>query len=561
MKKAMNQSKLNLILNGISITALLLVVLLVMVYSSINSKVNRANEDRFGLTYNANRFMNGSAYLTNEVRAYAATGEKVHYDNYWNEINNLKNRDLGVAAMQDIGITDSEQAMIDQMSSLSNNLVPLEEGAMKQVQEGQMAEALGYVYGDEYNGVIGNINALKEQFLDTLDQRTQSEVDTLVLEANIVKGIIFLALMCVGIMQICVLIVTKKKILNPIIAVRDQMGEIAKGNLSAEFTLEPDTSEIGMLVASIHETKKELKKYISDIDSKMSQMAGGKLDLAIGNSYRGEFLPIQKAMAQILDSLNNALFQIDQTSGQVSDESEKMASDAQLLSNGAVEQASAVEELSASVQALSVQVNSTSKDAENARQSSLDAAQKLQICNQKMEDLTIAMGDISKASQEISGIIKTIEDISFQTNILALNAAVEAARAGMAGKGFAVVADEVQSLANKSSAAAQDITKLIINSMKLVEHGTTLSADTTQTLAKGVTGANRSTELVERIARSATEQAESLNQITLGMNQISDVVQTNAATAEKSSMTAQELRGQAEEMKKSTQRFKLRNRG
>ena len=561
MKKAMNQSKLNLILNGISITALLLVVLLVMVYSSINSKVNRANEDRFGLTYNANRFMNGSAYLTNEVRAYAATGEKVHYDNYWNEINNLKNRDLGVAAMQDIGITDGEQAMIDQMSSLSNNLVPLEEGAMKQVQEGQMAEALGYVYGDEYNGVIGNINALKEQFLDTLDQRTQSEVDTLVLEANIVKGIIFLALMCVGIMQICVLIVTKKKILNPIIAVRDQMGEIAKGNLSAEFTLEPDTSEIGMLVASIHETKKELKKYISDIDSKMSQMAGGKLDLAIGNSYRGEFLPIQKAMAQILDSLNNALFQIDQTSGQVSDESEKMASDAQLLSNGAVEQASAVEELSASVQALSVQVNSTSKDAENARQSSLDAAQKLQICNQKMEDLTIAMGDISKASQEISGIIKTIEDISFQTNILALNAAVEAARAGMAGKGFAVVADEVQSLANKSSAAAQDITKLIINSMKLVEHGTTLSADTTQTLAQGVTGANRSTELVERIARSATEQAESLNQITLGMNQISDVVQTNAATAEKSSMTAQELRGQAEEMKKSTQRFKLRNRG
>ncbi len=561
MKKAMNQSKLNQILNGISITALLLVVLLVMVYSSINGRVSGASEDRFYLTYNANRFMNGSSYLTNEVRAYAATGAKEHYDNYWNEINNLKNRDLGVAAMQEIGITDSEQAMIDQMSSLSNNLVPLEEGAMKQVQEGQMEEALNYVYGSEYNTVIGNINALKEQFLDTLDRRTQSEVDTLVLQANIVKGIIFLALMCVGIMQICVLIVTKKKILNPIIAVRDQMGEIAGGNLSAEFALEPDTSEIGMLVASIHETKNELKKYISDIDSKMSQMAGGKLDLTIGSSYRGDFLPIQKAMSQILDSLNNALFQIDQTSGQVSDESEKMASDAQLLSNGAVEQASAVEELSASVQALSVQVNSTSKDADNARRSSLDAAQKLQICNEKMEDLTTAMGDISKASQEISGIIKTIEDISFQTNILALNAAVEAARAGTAGKGFAVVADEVQSLANKSSAAAKDITKLITNSMKLVEQGTALSADTTQTLAQGVAGANRSTELVERIARSATDQAESLNQITLGMNQISDVVQTNAATAEKSSMTAQELRGQAEEMKRSTQKFRLRRRG
>ncbi len=557
----MNQSKLNQILNGASITALLLVLALVLAYGSVNGKVDRANEDRFSLTYNANRFMNGSAYLTNEVRAYASTGKKEYYDNYWNEINNLKNRDLGVAAMQEIGITDSEQAMIDQMSSLSNNLVPLEEGAMKQVQEGQMEEALNYVYGDEYNTVIGNINGLKEQFLNTLDQRTQSEVDTLVLEANIIKGIIFAALFGVGLLQICVLLVTKNKILNPIIAVRDQMGEIAAGNLSADFALEPDTSEIGMLVASIHETKKELKKYISDIDLNLSQMAKGKLDLTVASTYRGDFLPIQKAMAQILDSLNNALFQIHQTTGQVSEESEKMASDAQLLSNGAVEQASAVEELSASVQALSSQVNNTSKDADNARQSSLDAAQKLQICNEKMEDLTTAMGDISKSSHEISGIIKTIEDISFQTNILALNAAVEAARAGMAGKGFAVVADEVQSLANKSSIAAQDITKLITTSMKLVEHGTALSADTTRTLAMGVDGANRSTELVERIARSATEQAESLNQITLGMNQISDVVQTNAATAEKSSVSAQELRGQAEELKRSTQRFQLRRRG
>ena len=549
------------LLNGISITALLVVVALVLAYGSVNGKANQANEDRFNLTYNANRFMNGSSYLTNEVRAYASTGEKEHYDNYWNEINNLKNRDLGVAAMQEIGITDSEQAMIDQMSSLSNNLVPLEEGAMKQVQEGKMEEALDYVYGEEYNRVIGSINALKEQFLDTLDRRTQSQVDTLVLEANVIRGVIFLALVGVGLMQVCVLFVTKKRILSPIIAVRDQMGEIANGNLSAEFPLEPDTSEIGMLVASIHETKRELKRYISDIDQKLSQMAKGNLDLTIGAGYRGDFLSIQKAMAQILDSLNGALFQIDQTSGQVSEESEKMAADAQLLSSGVVQQASAVEELSASVQALSSQVSSTSKDAVNASRSSQEAARKLQICSQKMGELTTAMGDISKSSREISGIIKTIEDISFQTNILALNAAVEAARAGAAGKGFAVVADEVQSLANKSSLAAKDIAKLITGSMRLVEQGTALSSDTTQTLELGVDEANRSTELVERIAGSATEQAESLNQLTLGMNQISDVVQTNAATAEKSSMTAQDLRSQAEELKRSTQRFKLRRRG
>jgi len=558
MKKAMNQSKLNMILNGVSMAALLLVALLLMGYGNISSRLNDANEDRFDLTYNANRFMNGSSYLTNEVRAYASTGKQVHYDNYWNEVNNLKNRDLGVAAMQEIGLTSEEQGMIDQMSALSNNLVPLEEEAMEQVQAGQMADALEYVYGSDYSGVTESITAIKQQFLDELDVRTRTEVKDLRRQGNLVLGIIFLSLVLVGIVQAYVMGITKKRILNPVIAVKDQMGEISKGNLSAEFPLEPDTSEIGMLVQSIHETKRELKRYISDIDSKLAQMAQGKMDMEIGSDYRGEFQPIQRAMAQILDSLNNALYQINRAAGQVSQESEKMAADSQTLSHGAVQQASAVQQLSASIQTLSQQVCSTSVDADNARTASMDAAAQLEACSQKMAQLTAAMKDISESSRQISGIIKTIEDISFQTNILALNAAIEAARAGSAGKGFAVVADEVQSLANKSSIAAQDITRLIKNSMDLVEHGTALSAESTETLAVGVAGAKKSTELVERIAVSAGDQAESLAQLTMGMEQISGVVQTNAATAEKSASSAQELRGQSEELSQSVQRFRLR---
>ncbi len=558
MKKAMDQSRLISILNGVSILALVLTALLLIIYGSTTDRLSMANEERFDLTYNANRFMNGSAYLTNEVRAYASTGDREHYDNYWREVNELDNRTKGVEAMQKIGITAEEQDLIDEMSSLSDELVPLESEAMDNIQAGNRDAALDYVYGKEYSASIAKIDSLKERFLDTLDARAQTRVKELTIRTRIIKAAIFIAVLFVVAMQILISAVTRRRILNPVISVRDQMSEISRGNLSAEFLLEADSSEIGMLVDAIHETKRELKKYISDIDEKLAQMADGNMDLSIDNDYRGEFLPIQNAMRQILDALNEALSHIHAAAEEVSSESEQVASGAQVLSKGAVDQAAAVQELLSGIQSLSEQVNATSRDADAARKCSSGAAEQMAVCSQKMEDLTTAMQDISRSSQKISGIIQTIEDISFQTNILALNAAVEAARAGSAGKGFAVVADEVQSLANKSSEAAQDISRLIRESLSLVEHGTSLASDTTETFAAGVTETDRSTELVDHIADSATQQAEALSQLAEGMDQISGVVQTNAATAERSAALAEELLSQAEKLKLSVQRFHLR---
>ena len=561
MKKTISQSLLTLILNGISIISLIFLVISLFSYGRVNNQLSEANEERFELTYNANRFMNGSSYLTNEVRAFAATGNQEHYDNYWNERKKKKNRDIGVAALQEIGITPEEQKMIDDMFALSNELVPLEENAMENVKNGKLNEALGYVYGNKYSEAIAQINALKEQFLADLDARTSEKVESLKQKADDIKIEMILAFVLVGVIQLCNMLMVQLKVLRPVISIKNQMTKISQGNLSAEFEMRSDTSEIGRLVDSIHETKRELKKYISDIDAKLTQMAQGNMNLTTGDDYRGEFLPIQRAMGQILDSLNNALSQIDFTAKQVFEQSDIVSAGAQRLSSGTVEQAAAVEELSASIKEISKQVSNTSSDADNARQASMGAMGHLQTCNEKMEALKSAIDDISMSSRQIGGITKAIEDISFQTNILALNASVEAARAGEAGKGFAVVADEVQSLANKSTESAKNIAELIEKSIKQVQSGAALSADTMAALMEVIKSGQQSTEMIERIAESAQQQAQSLEQVTEGMRQISEVVQNNAATAEESASSAQELQNHAEDLKVSVQRFKLRGSG
>lgn len=557
MKKAVNQSVLTLILNGVAILSMLFLMVLLLNYRKANSELNLANQNRYELTYNANRFMNGSAYLTNEVRAFAATAEQTHYDNYWNEVNQLKNREIGVAAMQEIGITQEEQAMIDEMASLSNALVPLEEESMTKVQEGKIQEAIDYVYGEEYSESIAKINALKEQFLDALDVRSLSRIELLEKEVDKIRVQMIIALSVVGIIQLLNIIITRVQILRPVLVVRNQMGEISQGNLSAEFPLESNTSEIGMLVESIHETKRELKKYIHDIDAILAQMADGNMDMPVGNDYRGEFRPIQDAMRQILDSLNDALSQINLTAEQVSEQSRKMASDAQTLSSGAVQQASAVEELSSSIQEISIQVERTSEDANNAREASGTAMGYLKECDQKMGDLMSAMEDISKASSRIGGIIKTIEDIAFQTNILALNASVEAARAGEAGKGFAVVAEQVKNLANESSNAAGRTTELIETTISVMDKSISIAEETEANMNQVMSDAREATEKmgqIEQILKRDTVRMQELNE---NVTQVSSAVDNNSATSQETAAVSAEQKTQVETMVNLMEKFEI----
>ncbi len=334
---------------------------------------------------------------------------------------------------------------------------------------------------------------------------------------------------------------------------------ISRGDFDIEVP-EPETQdETGMLLFSTKELQTNLKRLINDIDYLLGQLSEGKFNThsQCPDSYVGGFSGILDAMRGLRDNLVETMTEIDTAADQVSEGAEQVSSSSQALAQGATEQASAVEELAATINDISVHVNQTAEHAKTAKEENARAHDEIETCTEYMSALVEAMNVINAKSGEVSKVIKTIEDIAFQTNILALNAAVEAARAGEAGKGFSVVADEVRNLANKSSDAAKSTTTLIGETLDAVSIGTNISAETDQSLKQVVISAQAVLKAVDYISNATSEQAQSINQVTIGIDQISSVVQTNSATAEESAAASEELSGQANLLKAMVNKFEI----
>ena len=355
-------------------------------------------------------------------------------------------------------------------------------------------------------------------------------------------------LVSMGIVVLLIIVLHKfvRKNLSPLQQVADTASQMAEGDMSAVFQYD-ENDEIGNMVTALSEMQETILFILGDLDTKLDSMGKGNFDIDEVDAalYIGDYISLKNSLDDIVRNLNGLSGEIKNASTSVMNGAKQALESSDQLAGGAQEQAAGIEELSAEMEDVMSKVYSNAEDIREANALTNAANAKLQEGNVMMGDLGKAMRDITEKSVEIEKIVKTIDDIAFQTNILALNAAVEAARAGEAGKGFAVVADEVRNLAGKSAEAAKNTAGLIKASIEAVNTGDVMTSRTLGML-QGIGGDSEKTAgLLTRITEKTEEQVERIEATKEGLGRIASMVQSTSAAAEESAVAGETLEKQA----------------
>lgn len=455
-------------------------------------------------------------------------------------------------------IDDEEKDFYDTAMNLWTQYKKADEEMTALAKQGKGKEARAILEGEcvelynSLNGAFDNIVTYNTDGSNTATLESASLYRT----AIFLMAAVIIAIILVGVFFSFVVI---RLIKTPISEIENAAIKMAEGDLDVEISY-TSKDELGVLSEQVRRLIRKLRVIIDDENKFLAKMASGDftVDSICEDEYTGGFHPLLVSFRGIAEKLNDTMLQISQSSSQVAAGSDQVSTGAQALSQGATEQASSVQELAATINEISNKVNQNADHARQANAMAGSVSAEMNTSNEKMQQMIQAMDDISSCSNEIGKIIKTIEDIAFQTNILALNAAVEAARAGTAGKGFAVVADEVRNLASKSAEASKNTSVLIENSLKAVENGTLIAGETAQSMIQAVNDVNEMTDIIGQISEASSNQADAISQVTMGIDQISSVVQTNSATAEESAAASEELSSQSQLMKSLVNRFRLK---
>ena len=308
-----------------------------------------------------------------------------------------------------------------------------------------------------------------------------------------------------------------------------------------------------------HKMADNLQMIIVDVEGGCSAMAQGNFAVESANAhlYVGDLRGLYDAINNMRDNVSAALKEVEELATQVNIGANNLAEAAQDLAEGATDQAASVQEMLATMNTVSDGLKDNSTSVGEAYEQALKCATDAQNSREEMGNMVQSMNRISETSKKIENIIAEIESIASQTNLLSLNASIEAARAGEAGRGFAVVADEIRNLADQSAKSVIDTRELVANTLYEIEEGSKIAYRTADVLDGVVDAIQKIADTSKRLSQDSVDQAYAVEQADIGIEKISEVVQSNSAAAQESSATSQELSAQAMSMHDLVSRFQL----
>ena len=418
-----------------------------------------------------------------------------------------------------------------------------------QIESTRVTNEIGNALYSDLNDIPGMaLSSLKQLGDANAAEAQRALVISLILLVIMAFVVIFMALNVSNIIS------------NPLLVLSQFM---KKAGETGDITLRPEDREVISRFALLRDEIGEAISgsaaflgHVTDISKELETVSDGNLTTDVKPLSNADIMGL--SLKKTVDNLNYVFKEIQESSTEVSSASKQVADGAQYLAQGSSSQSASIEELSGSIEEIAERTGANAETAEKTARLSITIKENAEKGNRQMDEMIMAVKDINDASKSISNIIKTIDDIAFQTNILALNAAVEAARAGQHGKGFAVVAEEVRNLASKSAEAARDTGEMINNSIEKAELGSRIAEETAASLREIVGGINESSRLIEEIAKSSEEQLTGVTQINIGIEQVAQVVQQNSATSEESAAAAEEMSSRSDMLRQMLAQFKLK---